>query len=443
MKKYIIFCEVFLLLCTVFSVAVSAEANPEYNIDKKGDSYDLVIIAPSTYSNVLQPLLDHKTSVGIKTMIKTVESIGDEFQGYDLQEKIKMFIKNAYDTWGIHHVLLVGNAQQNPPRYCYNNDSYNNLEPSFISDLYFADLYDDHGNFSSWDADHDGLYGEWNGPSAEDGNISLTPEVAVGRLPCHNRFELSVMVRKIITYEKRTAGSLWFNTFVVAGGDTYSEATGHTGSQYDAIEGEVTTEEAIQVMTGSQAVRLWASTGTLTSLNIIKAMNKGCGFVFFSGHGSRTVWLTHPINSTERIGYFSTLLMPFAVNGWKLPICIVSACETCFFDIGIQDCWGWKLASKPYGGTIATIGCTGLSWLSMEYGGGGNDWINLQFFKEYVNGSGNLGDVWKNTICSYVEAFPIDWNTPNGNKSSLDAKTVQEWVLLGDPSLKIGGYEIG
>jgi len=23
----------------------------------------------------------------------------------------------------------------------------------------------------------------------------------------------------------------------------------------------------------------------------------------------------------------------------------------------------------------------------------------------------------------------------------IDAKTVEEWVLLGDPSLKIGGYE--
>ena len=439
-KQQVIFCGILLVLCSVFSAAVFAEPKQHYTYSHAADSYDLVIIAPSMYSNVVQPLIDHKTSVGINTVLKTMEAIDDEFQGFDLQEKIKMFIKNAYDTWGISFVLLVGNTQQNPPRYCYNNDSYHNLEPSFVSDLYYADLYDDQGNFSSWDTDHDGLYGEWNGPSADDSNISLSPEVAVGRLPCHTRFELSVMIRKIITYEKKTAGSPWFNTFVVAGGDTYSEATGHTGPQYNAVEGEVTTEEAIQIMSGCTPVRLWASTGTLTSLNIVKAMNKGCGFVFFSGHGSRTVWLTHPLNSTDRIGYFSTLLMPFAMNGWKLPICIVSACETCLYDIGIQDCWGWKLTNKPFGGAIATIGCTGLSWLGVEYGGGGNDWINLQFFKEYENGSGILGDVWKNAVCAYVDSFPINWNTPNGNASSLDAKTVQEWVLLGDPSLKIGGY---
>ncbi|HMA83744.1 MAG TPA: hypothetical protein VKP59_05900, partial [Candidatus Thermoplasmatota archaeon] len=75
----------------------------------------------------------------------------------------------------------------------------------------------------------------------------------------------------------------------------------------------------------------------------------------------------------------------------------------------------------------------------IEFGGGGSDWLELEFFKEYANGTTILGDIWKNVITKYVEEFPIDWNTPSAEKSSLDAKTVQEWALIGDPTLEIGG----
>ncbi|MBS3802121.1 MAG: hypothetical protein KGY65_05155, partial [Candidatus Thermoplasmatota archaeon] len=103
----------------------------------------------------------------------------------------------------------------------------------------------------------------------------------------------------------------------------------------------------------------------------------------------------------------------------------------------LDKCWSWKLTSSPFGGSIATIGCTGLSWQGIEFGGGGSDWLELEFFKEYANGTTILGDIWKNVITKYVEEFPINWDTPSGEKSSLDAKTVQEWALIGDPTLKI------
>jgi len=76
----------------------------------------------------------------------------------------------------------------------------------------------------------------------------------------------------------------------------------------------------------------------------------------------------------------------------------------------------------------------------IEYGGGGTDWLNVQFFREYANDTVVLGQIWKNTLTRFVDTFPIDWETPSGGVSSIDAKSVQEWVLLGDPSLKIGGY---
>ena len=68
----------------------------------------MVIIAPEKFSTDLQPLIDHKNSHGMQTILKTTESIYTEFSGRDQPEKIKYFIKSAIENWNITYVLLVG-----------------------------------------------------------------------------------------------------------------------------------------------------------------------------------------------------------------------------------------------------------------------------------------------------------------------------------------------
>jgi hypothetical protein len=107
------------------------------------------------------------------------------------------------------------------------------------------------------------------------------------------------------------------------------------------------------------------------------------------------------------------------------------------------ECWSWWLTRKVGGGSIATIGCTGLGYTKEDKQGlgkeGGGNWLNVQFFSEYGNDA-ILGEIWGKAITSYLEKFPINWNEKAFNDTALDAKTVEEWELLGDPSLKIGGY---
>jgi len=58
---------------------------------------------------------------------------------------------------------------------------------------------------------------------------------------------------------------------------------------------------------------------------------------------------------------------------------------------------------------------------------------NIQFYKTIYEGIDILGEVWGGTISKYLTVFP-------GMENQQDAKTISQWVLLGDPSLKIGGY---
>jgi hypothetical protein len=118
------------------------------------------------------------------------------------------------EEWGVRYVLLVGgrSSQFQPTWYCPVRyvRMVDDWDVEYLSDLYFADIYDAGGNFSSWDSDNDGIYGEWYpGETAQDTNIDLIPDVAVGRLPCRSEREVKIMAQKIITYETTVFNQPW------------------------------------------------------------------------------------------------------------------------------------------------------------------------------------------------------------------------------------------
>ncbi|HDM67250.1 MAG TPA: hypothetical protein ENG62_02555, partial [Thermoplasmatales archaeon] len=63
--------------------------------------YDLLIITYDDFEEALKPLVKHKESHGVRTKIVTLSKVYDEmfWYGRDEAEKIKYFIKKAYDIW--------------------------------------------------------------------------------------------------------------------------------------------------------------------------------------------------------------------------------------------------------------------------------------------------------------------------------------------------------
>jgi hypothetical protein len=116
--------------------------------------------------------------------------------------------------------------------------------------------------------------------------------------------------------------------------------------------------------------------------------------------------------------------------------------EDCFGKLAfLRRCWSWNLVRQKNGGSIATIGNTGLGWGVGGEGSieGQDGFITSHFFEVYNTSfltdpvNCTLGLVHSQTISLYVQTF-------EPNNDELDRKTVEQWVLLGDPSLKIGGY---
>jgi len=399
------------------------------------NNFDLLIITPSTFLNELQLFKEHKEQYGILTKIVTLDEIYNSVffpvEGRDDAEQIKYFIKNAYDEWNISFVLFMGGRALIPIRRC-NTIPFEDVPVDFTSELYYADIYDKYGNFSTWDSDNDDLFSEWyNNSCAEDFEQDLKPEIGLGRLPCYDVDEVHDLIQKIIEYESSPADSSLFNRMVVAGGETFVE--------FEGLEGEIITQKALDIMSVFIPVKLWYSNGNLDrfGFKIVKEISKGCGFLYLVGHGNYYSWATlNPEGKTESI--FTIFHVPLLSNRQEYPVCILSGCHVC--KIEKSYFLGWQLTKQRYKGSIATIGATNVGYSGFTYNGGGLDWLELQFFKEYMNGSRFIGDIWRQALTKFAEDYPIDWSIPAGENCAIDVKIAQEWVLIGDPSLRIGGY---
>ncbi|NHJ49334.1 MAG: hypothetical protein FK733_16210 [Asgard group archaeon] len=444
------------------------------------DVYDLVVIAPSEYSVALQPLVDHKNSFGIETTIKTTEAIFAEYEGYDEIEEIKYFIQDAIENWGVKYVLLVGSVDKLPIRTTWIVMKWYNhyWNESILTELYYADVYDEFGDFCSWDSDGDGRFGEVyiNSPGDND-TVDLYPDVHIGRLACSNIEEVNIVVDKIIYYENNTFGQSWFNNILLLGGDTFPHWNGN--------EGEILNLMIEEIMSDFNPTKLWCSTLTFWAWKINQEINKGVGFVDYSGHGVEDGMGTHPPNSNLWIMYQNHDLKGL-YNTNKLPIVFFDACLTAkldynkseaniyqtsriinsfFFtivfksfsrilksilerynvnpmkimDIESNDvlvesrdgsdlvpCFAWNWIRKSNGGAIANIGATRTAFGGFDSGAGK---MSIEFFSTYESFT-TIGEMWSNAQIGYNMDVP--W----------DLFTLEEFILLGDPSLVVGGYQM-
>ena len=224
--------------------------------------------------------------------------------------------------------------------------------------------------------------------------------------------------------------------------------------------------------------KLWASNGKWTGMHdVIDEISEGYGFVYFAGHGNPMSWGDHLpgipggrddgminglkcFNMDFGLARYETeegdpmFPMDHLTNGDKQPIILVGGCHNSFIDASfmklvadpdtvlfsvlhgawVPECFDWWLIRMPQGGGMASIGCSGLGYGYLGkycltgYGG----WINPEFFRVYANGTDILGETFTQTITNYANVH---------GAAGTNRKTIEEWVFLGDPTLKIGGYE--
>jgi hypothetical protein len=419
------------------------------------NGYDLLIVTPQEFSSNLQSYVEHKEINEISTKLVTLEEIKDgslfTVQGRDDAEKVKYFLKNALEEWGIKYVLLVGGRIPGIKESWYLPVRYVNVfwadEDQYISDLYFADIYDSEYDFSSWDTDENNIFSEWKSVGMLKDEMDLYPDVYIGRWPCRNTYEVDIIVKKTIQYEKTNT----VEKVVVSGGDNFEEP---------GVEGEIVCDKTLSYLSNFDSEKIYSSETEITPNNLKSALGNGAMFLHLHGHGNPIKWATHPVeNFDEWEDGLYIMDIPWFFNK-EYPITLIGGCHTAMFNVSnfvrpwtytwrfIPEGMGWWFARKINGGGIATLGYTCFPVASPgEYGdldGDGNNepdcvesgygFIQLQFFKAYgFESMRNLGECWNYAVSTYLDTYKKPYER-------WHLHTSQGFVLLGDPSLIIGGF---
>jgi hypothetical protein len=124
----------------------------------------------------------------------TKEWIVLNYTGDDLQDQIRNFIIDAYNTWTPEYLLLVGDGEPSDGNGItargFYNVAYGTTDTNIASDLYYSCL---DGN---WNADGDNYYGE-------DGEEDFYPELAVGRVACSAASDITNFTNKVMRYTEQ------------------------------------------------------------------------------------------------------------------------------------------------------------------------------------------------------------------------------------------------
>jgi len=320
--------------------------------------YSYVIITADEFSNTLTSFENYKNNRGITTKKVTLTEIYSSTffpaEGRDDAEMIKYFVKNAIEQWGTLYVLLVGGSSEFPTRETHIYVDYNEGDDEvFISDLYFADIYNENMEFVSWDSNENDVFGEYEwGPSELTDEVDIYPDVYLGRLAVLDSSELQGILNKITTYETGESWTKdWFSNIVVIGGDTIPSDSSNVN------EGEFVNQAILDVMDEFLPNAIWDSNNRLGGLvvtgveNIENGLNDGCGFLDWAGHGATYVWTTYPHNGTRQslptpTGRYTNNQILDLENQDKLPIVVTGACSVGKFNQD-SDCFTWAFVLNP------------------------------------------------------------------------------------------------
>jgi hypothetical protein len=395
------------------------------------DEYDLVVVTHEEFTGALTDFVEHKERHDIRTVVVTVDDIenGVYFttEGRDTPERIKYFVKDALEQWGVSHVLLVGDLAHVPSRRVH---SFFWGDTTMYSDHYYADIYDGERGFATWDTNDNDRFGETDSDSRDD--VDLYADVYVGRLACCDVAEVQTVTEKIIAYENTAYGASWFDRLIVMGGDTFPG--------WGPVEGELVNEEVIAALPEFEPVRLQTSLGTLLPWTINQEWSDGAGLICYSGHGFEYGFGTHPEDDPRWIAYYTPYLL-WLENADRLPVVFFDACLTAKLDyylLGNPDIpnFAWCLMKKPDGGAIATVGATETAITSVDEDGihGAAGYMDLHFFMAY-----EPGIAVSQMLVQAQNDYLNDLATGDAD-DRLYEMTIEQFILFGDPTLKVGGY---
>ncbi len=288
----------------------------------------MLIVTDTSFLKDLQPLIRWKTQKGYRVEVLTMgaNSAGTTYT------QVKNTLTGIYNESTESNpppefLLIVGDVSKVPP---YNEGT------SSVTDMY---------------------YGEFTG------NGDYIPEMYVGRIPVSKKSQLKSVVKKIIQYEKvefADTNKFYSRALATAGYDD-NHANYMNGQVRYAVENYLNPANKITAkyfydnnyLTGNEFLNARLAARKDSIINII---NKGTGFITYSGHGDDYGWLNLSINTGDSLKFINTNMYPFIIS---------NACRTARFTLN-NSFGNWNVVAADKG-AIGFIGCSRDSYWDEDY----------------------------------------------------------------------------
>lgn len=397
-------------------VADEGPFSPSRTPSLTGSAVRYVIVTTEAMKDAFQVMADFKTSLGIPTVVVTVEFIAANYRnGADIQETIRIFLQDAYAKWGTEYVLLGGDTGVLPARYVSNTFYPTYGHTNIPVDLYYAAL---DGN---WNANGNAFFGEANGPDVEDDEADFAEEMFLGRAPVTTLAQAETFVSKVIDYQSTPANKNWPNRILYAAEvlfpDPWSPGMNITmdGARFsDQMVGELVepcTEMEYTRMYETQQEFPWDA--HLTRAALIDSLNTGhYGILNQIGHGyyynmsvGDANFLNADADNLTNENYFAL----YSLN-----------CASAAFDF---SCLMERFVQNPNGGSVLSIGSARAAFPNSS-----NNYQQGFFEALLCTEEDHAGRLIALSRLPYLGSTSFNY---------VDRWTFENYSLLGDPTLPI------
>jgi len=258
----------------------------EFRYSPVSESGEMLVITFDAYRDEVEPLVDWKNQMGLKTTLVNVSSIGND------STSILSYVQGFYDSTNLTFLLLVGDGAQ----------------------IAFPMAYDGAA---------DPLYSLLAGDD-------MYPDIFVGRFSAQSGEEVETQVERTIAYERDPmVGAAW-----------YHKATGIASDRGPGDDDELDYEHVENIRADLLGYNYTVVDPIYdpgaAATQVTTAINSGRGFVNYTGHGSTTAWGTTGFS----MSHVNTL-----INVGKLPFIFDVACLNGKFNGGTCFAETWLRAT--------------------------------------------------------------------------------------------------
>jgi len=370
-------------------------------VDENG--YDYLLITRERFRDFWRPYMQMLNEEGLRDTIVTFEEIAGTMPGRDNAEKVRAYLRYAYENLGILYLLLGGDTETIPARVAFAM----NCEAGFFADendiradYYFACLDGD------WDYNLNNIFGE------PGDSVDLYPELIVGRAPVRNREDIITFINKNSTYRASPRES-YLTDALFTGEILWDDPYTDSGIGKDMVGRIFPPHFNIE--------RLYESYGNENLTNVVASLNEGKGIFNHDGHGFINLM---GVGNEE---YLESYAVAGLTNGQMQGIVFSIGCWCGAFD---YDCIGEEFVRASSGGAIAFIGNSRYGWGSPGNPGYGySDKYDFWYFKSIFSpGIPRLG-----SALSFVKLY----YAPLSQSANLYRWHEYQVNLIGDPSVTL------